>query len=190
MEIVPESQTRPHWHYVATQYVCISCFFHFLKKIMLRPFKKPSIIMKWNIAISFIRSFFQSSSNAHCQSLIVYTRAKIDMTHSHWTTTHSVVIHADFSYVTAFATLISETTKSTNTLCTEPRLKGGKMKGQSPTPLLSSSFNPLQMAEDTSQARKRIFEDHFFNLFFPLTPEFVHIVSRQRTMLYMEWLVL
>lgn len=47
----------------------------------------------------------------------------------------------------AFATLISETAKSTNTLGTEPRLKGGKMKGLSPTPLLSGSFNPLQTAK-------------------------------------------
>lgn len=81
--------------------------------------------------------------------------------------------------MTAFVTLISETAKSTNTLGTEPRLKGGKMKGPSPTPLLSGSFNPLQTAKDTSQARKRIFEDHFFNLFFPLTPAFLHIVNRQ-----------
>lgn len=55
--------------------------------------------------------------------------------------------------MTAFATLISETTKSTNTLDTEPRLKGGKMKGLSPTLLLNGSFNPLQTAKDTTKER-------------------------------------
>lgn len=144
----------------------------FRKKSTLWPFKKPSIIMKWNIVISFIRSFFQSICNTHCQSLIVYTRAKTDTTHSPWTATHRVVIRAEFSYVTAFATLISETTKSTNILGTEPRLKGGEMTGLSPAPWPSGTFNPLQTAKHTSRARKRSSEDHFFNLFFPLPLHF------------------
>lgn len=37
-------------------------------KSTLRPFKKPSVIMKWNTVITFTRGFFQSRCSTHCQN--------------------------------------------------------------------------------------------------------------------------
>lgn len=161
--------------------VCLHITFlpFFRKKSMLWLFKKPSIIMKRNIVIPFIRSFFQSICNTHCQSLIVYTRAQTDTTHSPWTATHSVVIRAEFSYVTAFAPLISETTKSTNTLCTEPRLKGGEMTGLSPAPWPGDTFNSFQTAKHIPSKEEKLWGP-FLSPVLPLTPAFLHIVSRQQ----------
>lgn len=91
MGIVSESQTWPHWHHVATQRVCISCFLRFIFKKHVTAIWKAESNYETKHSNYIYQGLFPIKMQYTLPKASVYPRASIDMTHSHRTTPHGAV---------------------------------------------------------------------------------------------------